>query len=117
MKDTRVIVNNFLKLANEMARRFKMRAKYANVGPLIEVRVPAVVDNLIARNIIDGESKQAMLNTLKDHAKCLLFIDKLTEGMVSGELGNAVKKSSKASSYTEQSEADRLFEQMLYRRV
>lgn len=66
---------NLLKIARELQRRFN--SEYQTSQALIKERVPLVVDNLIANRIIAPETKQAMLQTLQQHDKCLLFIDKL----------------------------------------
>jgi len=66
---------SLLKIAAELQRRFN--SEFQQTQALIKERVPLVVDNLIANRIIAPETKQAMIENLQHHDKCLLFIDKL----------------------------------------
>lgn len=70
---------NLIKIANELERRQRISSKKASA--VVNTRVPLVVDNLIANRIVAPETKQAMIESLKDHGKCLVFIDKLASSV------------------------------------
>jgi len=108
------LTRRFVKIASEVARRFSQRAKYANIGPLVETRIPAVVDNLIARGIIDSDSKQAMLNSLRDHSRCLLLIDQLSERFHPTELGRSYNRYQSKAAGNGEDEATRGFKELLF---
>lgn len=97
------------KLHKEMIRRLSSRKKVAS--RLVEKRVPEVVDNLIARKIITPESKMAMVDNLKDHAKCLLFIDNLSENVRPYALGTPTRKYENGAQG--ERESDRVFKEIL----
>lgn len=70
---------NLVKIAAELERRQLSTSKKAHA--IVNNRIPIVVDNLIANRIIAPETKQAMLESLRDHGKCLVFIDKLANSI------------------------------------
>lgn len=103
---------NLYTLHKEVMRRLQQRSKVASA--LVEERIPIVVDNLIARHIIGSETKQAMVESFRDHAKCLQFIDNLAQNTRSGTFGKAAKYTDAPSS--DERESDRVFKEMVLRK-
>lgn len=110
---------NLIKIANELERRQHFRSKKASA--VINERIPLVVDNLIANRIIAPETKQAMLESLKDHGKCLVFIDKLASSVRNNfgrpVAGNTVTKDPGMVNYKkaeDERESGRVFRELLF---
>lgn len=101
---------NFIGLHNEVIRRLTHWEKRASA--LVQKKVPMVVDNLIARNIIDSDSKNEMIENLQDHNKCLQFIDNLSENVKPRSFG--VVKTSRAGAIRGERESDRVFKELLF---
>jgi hypothetical protein len=117
MNDISKALTDLQKYGQELIRRFSQRTKTAEVA---KARVEAVVDNLVANNIISPESKAATASSLLDHSKCLLFIDKLAHNLANKDLGvpfSQTRKSSVAGGEpTIHRESDRVFDEILFRR-
>lgn len=108
--DTKIA--NFLALHEEVTRRLNSRVKTAAIA---DKRAEQVVDNLIARNIVSPEAKVATLQTLKDHARVLAFLDQITERMKPQPIGNPAGHRKVASETYPgmERESDRVFRQIL----
>jgi len=109
--DTKIAT--FLALHKEVTRRLDARVKTAAIA---DKRAEQVADNLIARNIIAPEAKIATLQTLRDHARVLAFLDQITARMRPQPLGNPSggrKLASEILRPGEERESDRVFRQIL----
>lgn len=115
---------------NELKRRFATTKKVAartnetvkKASALVETRIPLIVDNLISKGIIDGESKQAACETLKDHAKSLQFLDNVIGYIRPGALGVSFGNEKKVASGNainfaaeDERESGRVFKEILFR--
>lgn len=55
------------------------------------VRAELVADNLIANNIFPPEARASVVESLKDHGKTLLLLDKVAQAVSPSTLGSPVK--------------------------
>lgn len=110
--------------AKEEVKKAKASAESQTkkASALVETRVPLIVDNLISKGIIDGESKQAACETLKDPAKCLQFLDNVVGYIRPGALGVSFGNEKKAASGNainfateDERESGRVFKEILFR--
>ena len=77
------------------------------------VRAELVADNLIANNIFPAESRNSVVESLKDHGKTLLLLDKVAQAVSPASLGIPLKKANHQSGYNREPditrESDRAF--------
>jgi len=70
-------ISEVISLIKEAAKRSKGYSKQADHS----VRAELVADNLIANNVFPAESRPAIVESLKDHGKTLLLLDKVASSL------------------------------------
>jgi len=77
------------------------------------VRAELVADNLIANNVFPAEARNSVVESLKDHGKTLLLLDKVAQAVSPVSLGVPLKKANHASGQSREPditrESDRAF--------
>jgi len=106
--------NQIVALVKEAKRRASTKTAQHSV------RAELVADNLIANNVFPAESRNSVVESLKDHGKTLLLLDKVAQAVNPDTLGVPLKKANHKTASGEPSlvrDSDRAFVQAaLYRR-
>jgi hypothetical protein len=97
LPDIRKALVKFAAISDEIARRFSKMAKQRNFNVKVaSVRIPEVVELLVKKGLADPAAKNLLANSLRDHVKCLHYIEKLAERISPGRLGSVVYGSNSA---------------------
>ncbi len=108
-------VPEVLALIKEAKKRSTQPVKKADYS----MRAELVADNLIASNVFPPEARSSVVDSLKDHGKTLLLLDKVACSMVPDSLGTPLKRVEHRRSGSEPElirDSDRAFVEAAFRR-
>jgi len=89
--ETKKLLVKFAAYVDEIARRFNaMKEKQAFTAKVASYRIPEVVDLLVKKGLANKGDERLLAESLKDHAKCLLYIEKLANYARPGSFGSVV---------------------------
>lgn len=97
-----------------LIKEAKRRAIQEKKAASNNVRAELVADNLIAYNIFPAEQRDMIVESLKDHNKTLLLMDKVAQAVAPANLGTPVRPARTGVGYHEPDltrESDRAFVQ------
>jgi len=91
ISDIRKALVKFSALAQEIGERFsRVKQKQDFVTKVASYRIPEVVELLVKKGFANEGDKKLLADSLRDHAKCLLYIEKLANYARPGSFGTVL---------------------------